>query len=61
MNRHEEYLNQEDLRNWVLNDEGLYIWCMAEGGNVRRFVKNHAAELRRLIRERRVNPNRGQS
>ena len=55
-NRDKKYLNYEDLRLWVLYDEGLYHWCMAEGGNVRRFVQKHAAELRRLIGERLDHP-----
>lgn len=24
-------LNDEDLRQWVLNDEGLYNWARSEG------------------------------
>ena len=55
-NRREKYLDQDDLRLSVLNDESLHDWCLAEGGNVRRFVQKHAAELRRLINERLDNP-----
>jgi len=27
-------LNDDDRRQWILNDEGLYLWAKAEGTNV---------------------------
>lgn len=27
-------LNDEERRQWVLNDEGLYLWARSEGVNI---------------------------
>lgn len=27
-------LNDSDRRQWILNDEGLYLWARSEGVNV---------------------------
>ena len=26
-----QYFNDEERRNWILNDEGLYNWARSEG------------------------------
>jgi hypothetical protein len=44
-------LNVEDLRQWVLNDEGLYRWWKSSGvGDVRKFIRANRGELERCVR-----------
>jgi len=42
-------LNDEDRREWVQNDEGLYVWWKRSGIGLYRFVQENRAELTRLI------------
>lgn len=34
LNRPDMTLNDEERRQWILNDEGLYRWARSEGVNV---------------------------
>jgi len=43
-------LDDEELRQWVLNDEGLYNWQQQTGLDVGRFVKQNRVELQGIIR-----------
>ncbi len=45
----EVVLNDEDRREWVQNDESLYIWWKRSGLGLYRFVRENRAELTRLI------------
>lgn len=42
-------LNDEDRREWVQNDESLYIWWKRSALGLHRFVRENRAELTRLI------------
>ena len=43
-------LNDEERRDWVQNDEGLYIWWKQSALNLHRFVRENRTELTRLIK-----------
>ncbi len=38
-------MNDEERRQWVLNDEGLYNWFMSSGMGLYAFVKSHREEI----------------
>ena len=42
-------LNDNDRRDWVNNDEGLYDWWKSSGIGLYRFVRENRAELTRII------------
>jgi hypothetical protein len=42
-------LNDEDRRQWVQNDEGLYTWWRQSGIGLYRFVRENRAELTVVI------------
>lgn len=44
-----DYLTLEDLEQWADNDEGIYNAWRASGLGKRRYVREHAAELRAAI------------
>jgi hypothetical protein len=43
-------LNDEDRRQWVQNDAGLYQWWQSSGIGLYRFVRENRAELTRAIK-----------
>jgi hypothetical protein len=38
-------LTIEDMRLWVLNDEGLYRWWQQERGDIRAFIRRNREEI----------------
>jgi hypothetical protein len=42
-------LNDEDRRQWVQNDEGLYRWWQGSGIGLYRFVRENRDELTTVI------------
>lgn len=42
-------INDEDRRQWVLNDEGLYNLYRASGRSVREFVRQNRPEIDAVI------------
>ena len=42
-------INDEDRRQWVLNDEGLYLWWQRSGKELRAFIKANRAQLDEVI------------
>jgi len=42
-------MNDEERRQWVNNDEGLYRWWQASGLSVRDFIKQNREDLDRVI------------
>ena len=42
-------LNDNDRRDWVNNDEGLYDWWRSSGIGLYRFVRENRTELTRHI------------
>ncbi len=51
-------MNDDERRNWVLNDEGLYSWWRSERFRftLRQFIRHNRAELTKLIRAERDRP-----
>ncbi len=43
-------LNDEERRQWVLNDEGLYNWRQSSGLTLRQFIRANRAEIDGAIR-----------
>ena len=46
-------VNDDERENWVLNDEGLYLWWISrdpDEKHLRRFVKAHRSEIDAVIR-----------
>ena len=44
-------LNDEDRRQWIANDEGLYRWQRSSRLNMRAFIRANRAELDEVIRK----------
>lgn len=44
-----QYKNDEERRQWVLNDEGLYDWWKSTGVGLYRFVQTNRAQLDDII------------
>ncbi len=38
-------LNDEDRRQWINNDEGLYNWQRSSGLSMREFIRQNRQEL----------------
>ena len=38
-------LNDEDRRQWILNDEGLYLWHRRSRLSMRQFIRENRSEL----------------
>ena len=50
MNRYTR-LNEEDRRQWVLNDEGLYNWWTRTRLPMRKFIRDNRVVLDECIME----------
>jgi aspartate/tyrosine/aromatic aminotransferase len=44
-------MNNDDRREWVLNDEGLYRWWKSERTSMVKFLKEHRSELDEYINQ----------
>lgn len=42
-------INDEDRRQWVLNEEGLYWWQRRSGQSMRQFIREHRQEIDKVI------------
>lgn len=42
-------MNDQDRKQWVQNDEGLYRWWLSTRQGITTFVRENRAELTRLI------------
>jgi hypothetical protein len=42
-------INDEDRRQWIANDEGLYNWQRRSGLSMKAFIKKHRAEIDEVI------------
>lgn len=42
-------INDEDRRQWILNDEGLYNWQRRSGLSMREFIRRYRAEIDPVI------------
>lgn len=38
-------LNDEDRRQWIMNDESLYDWWRSSRQNMRQFIRENRAEI----------------
>lgn len=43
-------LNDDERRQWVLNDEGLYLWWQRSRQPIKAFIWAHRAELDSAIK-----------
>jgi hypothetical protein len=46
----ERTINDEDRRQWIENDEGLYLWQRRSGLSMRKFIRENRAEIDEVIR-----------
>lgn len=44
-------INDEDRRQWILNEEGLYNWQRSSGLSLTAFVRENRTDIDRVIRE----------
>lgn len=44
-------INDEDRRQWIENDEGLYNWQRSSRLSMREFIKEHRREIDEVIRK----------
>lgn len=44
-------INDEDRRQWVENQEDLYLWWKGSSMGLYRFVRENRATLTKIIRE----------
>ncbi len=42
-------LNDDDRRQWIDNDEGLYNWQRSSGLSMRDFIRSNRTELDAII------------
>jgi hypothetical protein len=48
--RKADRLNDEDRRQWILNDEGLYNWHRGSRLSMQAFIRQNRAEIDNAIR-----------
>jgi hypothetical protein len=49
--RGEWKLNDDDRRQWIDNNEGLYLWHRRTGLSVRAFIRANREEIDAIIRD----------
>lgn len=42
-------MNNEDRRQWILNDEGLYNWLISSKLPLAKFIKENREEIDKVI------------
>lgn len=45
-------MDDDERKNWVMNDEGLYNWYISERIGLTKFVKEHRKELTDIINKK---------
>ena len=43
------YLDDDEIREWLLNDEGLYNWLQGSKMGMRKFIATYKAEILECI------------
>ncbi len=41
--------NNEERRQWILNDEGLYTWQRRSGNSMKQFIRENRTEIDKAI------------
>ena len=44
-----DYMNDQERKNWVMNDEGLYNWWRSSRQGITQFIKENRTEIDRAI------------